>query len=100
MSLWVDLLRAAAALNVALLATVSGIWLRNFGRFRSKHTFGLAAFGVLLLAENVVTMYVFAIHPQLSPWVASVSPIAQQALAAVKLLESGALGVLTWTTWD
>ena len=100
MSVWVDLLRAAAVVNVALLATVSAIWLRNLRQFRSKHTFGLAAFGLLLLAENAVTMYLFGFHPRLSPWVGSVPSIAQQALATLKLLESAALAVLAWTTWD
>lgn len=100
MSLWVDVLRGAAALNIVLLAVVSAIWLRNFRQFRSKHTFGLAAFGVILLAENVVTVYVFVVHPTLSPWIAGTAPIAQRTLAVLKLLEAGALAVLTWTTWD
>jgi len=100
MAVWVDLLRAAAALNVALLAAVTAVWLRNFGEFRSKHTLGLAAFGLLLLVENALTVYVFGMHADLSAWLASTAPVAQRAMAVLKLFEAGALAVLTWTTWD
>ena len=100
MAVWVDLLRAVTALNVLLLGVLSYIWLRNYLQFRSKHTLGLSVFALLLLLENVLTVYVFAFHPQLTPWIASIAPIAQTTMALLKAFEFGALLVLTYTTWD
>jgi hypothetical protein len=100
MGLWIDALRVAAGLNILLLATLSYLWGRNYVQFRSKHTAGLSAFAVLLLIENAATVYVFAIHPELSVWIATTAPIAQQTITVLKLLEFGALAVLTYVTVD
>jgi len=100
MGFWIDALRLAAALNILLLAVLSYLWGRNYLRFRSKHTLGLSAFSVLLLVENAATVYVFAIHPVLSGWIANIAPIAQRTVTILKLLEMAALAVLTWVTLD
>lgn len=100
MALWVDVLRAATVLNVVLLAALTVIWARNYRQFRSKHTLGLSVFALLLLAENVVTVYVFGFDPLLTRWIANSAPLAQLAMAVVKSLEFAALAVLTWTAWD
>lgn len=100
MGIWIDALRLAAALNIVLLAVLSYLWGRNYLRFRSKHTLGLSLFSVLLLVENAATVYVFAVHPDLTAWIAGIAPIAQQTMTVLKLLEAAALGVLTYVTLD
>jgi hypothetical protein len=100
MSIWLNATWVAAALNVVLLLGLSAVWLRNYGQFRSKHTLGLAVFGVVLLAENVLALYIFYWHPVLSQWIADSAPIAHTAVGALRLLELGALAVLAWTTFD
>lgn len=98
--IWLDVACLAAGVNILFLVTLSSIWVRNFRQFRSKHTLGLATFGGLLLLENVIALYVFLWHPVLSGWIASSAPVAQTAMMVLRALESGALGVLLWTTWD
>jgi len=100
MGLWIDTLRVASALNIGLLGVLTYLWGRNYLRFRSKQTLGLSLFSALLLVENVATVYVFAIHPVLSAWIAGTAPIAQHTITALKLLESAALAVLTYVTLD
>ena len=87
MGLWIDALRTAAALNIALLAALTYLWGRNYLQFRSKQTLGLSLFAVLLLVENAATVYVFAVHPTLSSWIASTAPIAQRTITVLKILE-------------
>lgn len=100
MGLWIDALRLAAALNIALLAVLTYLWGRNYLQFRSKHTLGLSVFALLLLVENAATVYVFAIEPTLSNWIANTAPIAQRTVTILKILESAALAVLTYVTLD
>ncbi|MFC7097561.1 hypothetical protein [Halobaculum marinum] len=100
MSLWLQVIWAAAALNVVLLLGLTYVWGRNYTQFRSKHTLGLAAFGLILLAENATALYLFYFHPQLSAWIAAQAPIAHLAVGGLRLLELVAIAFLAWTTWD
>ncbi|MFC7070920.1 hypothetical protein [Halobaculum lipolyticum] len=100
MSLWLQVIWVAAALNIVLLLGLSYVWGRNYTRFRSKHTLGLAAFGVVLLAENATALYLFYFNPDLSAWIAAQAPIAHRAIGALRLLELVAIGFLAWITWD
>jgi hypothetical protein len=49
-----------AGINVALLAVLTVVWVRNYRRFRSGMVLGLVAFGVVLLVENLVALYFFS----------------------------------------
>ncbi|MFC6787078.1 hypothetical protein ACFQFH_14690 [Halobaculum halobium] len=100
MSVWLQVIWAAAALNVVLLLGLSYVWGRNYAKFRSKHTLGLAAFGLILLAENALAVYIFYFHPELSQWIAAQAPIAHLAVGGLRLLELVALAFLAWVTWD
>ena len=100
MGIWLDAASAATALNVLLLLVLTGIWLRNYSEFRSKHTLGFVIFGVLLLAENLLSFYYYVLDPQVATLLASAAPIAGRAMMFVQLLELGALVFLTWITWD
>lgn len=103
MTLLVDLVRAASVCNVCLVVSLGYVWGHNYRRFRSKHTLGLFVFAVLLLAENALAVYFFVIQPTLSTWIttpALVPPIAQGAMAALRVLELGGLAFLVRITWD
>lgn len=103
MGLWIDVVRAASGLNVVLLAALSLIWLRNYQQLHSKHTLGLLVFGLLLLAENAMAVYVFTFHPVFSGWFANPEnmPLPHgNAMMGLRVLETGALLFLTWVTWD
>ena len=100
MSLWLNVTWGAAALNVLLLVGLSYVWGRNYWLMRSKHTLGLSAFAVVLLAENALALYIFYFHPVLSGWIAESAPIAHAAVGVLRVLELVALAALTWVTWD
>lgn len=103
MGLWIAVVRVAAVLNVLVLLGLSTVWARNYRRFRSKHTLGLLTFGLLLLAENGVAVWVFALDPTLSGWFASpqhVPSLPGNAMMALRVLQTVALLLLTWVTMD
>ncbi|WP_136716008.1 hypothetical protein [Halorientalis salina] len=100
MGIWLDAASAATALNVCMLVVLTGIWLRNYGEFRSKHTLGFVVFGVLLLAENLLSFYYYVLDPQVATLLSSAAPVAGRAMMFVQLLEFGALVFLTWITLD
>jgi hypothetical protein len=102
MGLWIDVTRAAAALNVLLLLGLSYVWARNYWEFRSKHTLGLLVFGLLLLAENAMAFYYFMLDPLLSVWFASNSmpTLAGNAMMILRILETIGIVALCWVTLD
>lgn len=101
MSLWFDVARIAAALNVVLLLLLVYVWGRNYVDMRSKHTLGLLFFAVFLLFENLLALYYYLADPTLSAWFSSSVPdIAWQAMMALHVFELVGLAFITWTTWD
>jgi hypothetical protein len=101
MSLWFDVARVTAGLNVLLLAVLLSIWGRNYLDLRSKHALGLMVFAVLLLLENLVALYIYLLDPTLSVWFSSDVPaIAWQGMMSLHLLETIGVGFLVWITVD
>lgn len=102
MGVWIDVTRAAAALNVLLLLGLSYVWATNYWEFRSKHALGLLVFGLLLLAENALALYYFMLDPLLSAWFASNSmwALAGNAVMVLRVIETVALCFLGWVTLD
>ncbi|WP_436932425.1 hypothetical protein [Halosimplex halobium] len=100
MSLWLDAASAAATLNVVLLTALVGIWARNYLAFRSKHPLGLLVFGLLLLAENCLSVYYYVIDPEVAALLRSAAPVAGRAMTFVQILELAAIVFLAWVTWD
>ncbi|GGL54338.1 hypothetical protein [Halocalculus aciditolerans] len=101
MGLWLDVVRAASALNVIVLLALCAVWVRNYWQFRSKHALGLSVFGVLLLAENALGFYFFTIDEVRAAWFSSaVPPVAGTALMVLPVLELAALAFLAWVTLD
>lgn len=101
MSLWFDVVRVAAGLNVVLLAVLLRIWGRNYLAFRSKHTLGLSLFAIFLLAENALSLYIFIVDPTLSAWFASEVPtIVWRAMMVLHVLQTIGIAFLLWVSWD
>ena len=101
MSLWFDVARLAAGVNVLLLGALLAVWARNYLEFRSKHTLGLVLFAAFLLAENALSVYVYVVDPTLSAWFASDVPaIAWRAMMVLHVLQTIGLVFLVWITWD
>jgi len=101
MSLWFDIARLSAAINVILLLVLLSIWGRNYIEFRSKHALGLGIFACFLLAENALSLYIYTVDPTLSAWFSSQVPaIAWRAMMALHVLETLGLSFLVWITWD
>lgn len=99
--IWPTIARISALLNVLLLVALGGMWARNYWQFRSKHTFGLLVFSLLLLAENTLALYYYLIDPTLAAWFATAVPaIAWRAMMLLHVLETVALLFLTWISWD
>lgn len=91
---------AAAAVNIALLSSFTYVWGRNWLQFHPKHTLGLAAFAVRLLAENAAALYLFYWHPDVSHWIATQASLAHLVIGGLRVLELVALAFLVRVTWD
>lgn len=83
-----------SALNICLLAALLVVWGRNYRRFRTPLTLGLAAFAVVLAVENVVAIGFFLSSGMLY----AAEPAAQTAVLATRALQFVALAVLTYVT--
>lgn len=62
MGLWLDAVRAAAGLNLILLAAMGGVWLRNYLAYRARHTFLLLVFATVLFVQNILWLYFYTLH--------------------------------------
>ncbi|ELZ81749.1 MULTISPECIES: hypothetical protein [Haloferax] len=101
MSIWVDVARVAAAVNVVVLLALSAIWARNYVTFRSKHALGLLVFGVFLLAENALALYMYILDPTLSGWFSTAVPvIVWRLMLLLHVFETIGLAFLAWITLD
>jgi hypothetical protein len=101
MSIWFDVARVTAGLNILLLAVLLSVWGRNYLDLRSKHALGLMVFAVLLLLENLVALYIYLLDPTLSVWFSSaVPPIAWRGMMSLHVLETVGVGFLVWITMD
>lgn len=100
MGLWFEITRVAAAINVVLLLGLGVVWVRNYYRFRSKHTLGLSVFAALMLVENSLALYYFTVDPMTSAWFPQTPEVPQIAMMLLRILTTAALVFLAWVTWD
>jgi hypothetical protein len=89
-----DAARVAAAINVALLLILIGIWVRNLRTIRTKMTIGSIIFATLLLAENALAFYyyMFSGIPLSAP--------AVRAMMYLQILETVGIAALVYVTLD
>jgi hypothetical protein len=101
MSIWVDVARLSAGVNVLLLLGLLALWGRSHRQFRSKHTLGLTLFAAFLLAENALALYMYLVDPMLSGWFSTDVPVvAWRLMMLLHVLETVGIGFLAWTSMD
>ena len=100
MSLWLDAASALSLHDALPIFALVGIWTRNYLEFRSKHPLGLLVFGLLLLAENCLSVYYYVVDPQVADLLRSAAPVAGRAMTFVQILELASILFLAWVTWD
>jgi hypothetical protein len=94
MAPWLLAATGISVLNALMLAALTAVWVRNYRIFGTPMTAGLAAFGTLLLAENLVAVYFYLSTRMLY----SGDPVAQQTVVVLRVLELLAVGFLTYVT--
>jgi hypothetical protein len=93
MSLMLDAARVAAAVNVMLLLGLLAVWVGTYREIRAPLTLGSIVFATLLLAENLVALYFYFNAP-------AMPPLAVQFMMVLQVLETVAIGVLAYVTWQ
>lgn len=91
---WMLIATILSGVNVVFLAALAIVWGRNYRTFGSEMTAGLAAFAVAMLVENAVAIYFFFSTAMLYAG----SPDVQQAVVALRALQTIALAFLTYVT--
>ncbi|GAB3687203.1 hypothetical protein GCM10028857_20050 [Salinarchaeum chitinilyticum] len=83
-----------SALNIAVLAALSAVWIRNYREFRTPLVLALVVFGLVLLAENGVAIYFFFSMKMLY----AADSTVQSAVAVLRAMQLVALAFLAWAT--
>lgn len=99
MAIWLDVARAAAAINAVLLVSLCTVWLRNYRRHGAQHTLGLLVFGSFLLVENLLWLYFYVLNEGYVTWFSETDVGVQAGLTMLCGLELLALLFLGWITW-
>lgn len=100
MSIWLTLGRVATGANIVLLLGLSYVWATNYRRHGAKHTLALLIFGVFLLLENLVWLYLYVFSAGYIGWYEATSAEIQIAVTGLCALEFVALLVLSRLTWQ
>jgi hypothetical protein len=85
---------AVTGVNLLLLAVLGFVWIRNYRTFNSPLLLGLIAFAAVMFVENGIAIYFYFSAGMLFAG----SPIVQQSVAAMRILQFVALIFLTWVT--
>lgn len=99
MSLWLDVARVAAGLNVVLLGALGAVWLRGYRDHGARHTLGLLVFAGFLFVENLLWIYLYVVHPGFIGWFVNAGGDVQAGVTMLCGLELVALGFLARITW-
>ena len=100
MSLWLDVARIAAGLNVVLLGALGFVWLQGYRDHGASHTLGLLVFAGFLFVENLLWIYLYAMHPAFIGWFVKSGGDIQVGMTMLCGLELAALGFLARITWQ
>jgi hypothetical protein len=90
-SLVLDAARAAAAVNIVLLAVLVAVWARTYREVRAPMTLGSIAFASFLLAENAVALYFYFNAPALPA-------VAVEVMMVLQVLEAVGIAALAYVT--
>lgn len=99
MTVWLDVARAAAGANIAVLLMLGGIWIRNYRRHGASHTLALAVFAGVLLLENLLWLYFYVIHQEFVNWYVAAGTDVQIGVTLLCGLELVALLFVLVITW-
>lgn len=99
MTVWLDVARATAGVNVLLLLALGSVWLRNYRQHGARHTLGLLVVGAFLLVENALWLYFYLVHPAFIGWFVGADADVQVGMAMLCGLELAALAFLARITW-
>ena len=99
MDAWLWTARLAAAVNVALLAGLGYVWVRNYLRHGARHTLGLLVFAALLLVQNALWLYFYLLHPEFIGWFVAASLDVRAGVTLLCGLELAALAFLARITF-
>jgi len=100
LNLWFEAARGAVVLNIVVLVALVTVWGRNYRSHGAKHTLGLLIFACILLAQNLLAVYLYSFHSTFHSWVYDSAPIARRGTMALNVLEFVALAFLAWITWE
>lgn len=99
MTLWLELARAAAAVNLGLLVALGWVWVPSYRRHGAQHTLGLLVFGGFLFVENALWVYFYLVHDDFIGWFVNSGSDVQMGVTALCGLELVALTFLVYVTW-
>jgi len=85
---------AFSALNIAVLAVLTAVWIKNYREFRTPLVLALVVFGLVLLLENGVAIYFFFSMKMLY----AADSTVQSAVAVLRAMQFVALAFLAWAT--
>lgn len=100
MTMWLSVAWMASIVNLGLLLILGTIWLRAYRNHGARHTLALLIFAGLLLVQNGIWAYFYGIHPAFIAWFTNSTSDIQFGLVLLCGLETIALLVLTWITWQ
>lgn len=86
--------------NIVFLLGVSYVWGRNYRRVHSKYVLALFLFAIVLILENATALYFFSFNPITLQWLETAATTVQVAMVLPRLLETGAIVLLTWAMWQ
>lgn len=95
MAVMLDVTAAIAAANILLLLGLLYVWIGNYRKFRTALVLGLIAFGAVMLVENAMAIYFFALSTEM---LFSMDVTVQKAVLVLRSLQFVALVFLTWVT--
>jgi hypothetical protein len=99
MELWLDVVLAAAGVNVVLLVVLGWVWLRNYRQHGASHTLGLLVFDAFLLVENLLWLYFYGFHAKFVGWFINSGVDVQVGMMFLCGMELVALLFLARVTW-
>ena len=99
MEVWLQAVRAAAAVNVLLLLALGSVWARNYRQHGAQHTLGLLVFAAFLLVENALWLYFYLVHSDFIGWLVGAGVDVQVGMMLLCGLELVALAFLVRITW-
>lgn len=100
MTVWLDLARITAGVNVLLLLALGYVWVQGYRDHGAAHTLGLIVFASFLLVENALWLYFYVIHPSFIGWFLETGTDVQIGLNLLCGLELVALAFLAKLTWQ